>query len=334
MTTRDNAMHSTVAGPPPARLAGVLSPVLTPFNADLSPSTQRFIQHCRWLLAQGVGLSIFGTNSEANSLTVREKRGLLDALLEAGLPATCMMPGTGACAWPDALELTRHAVRAGCAGVLMLPPFFYKGVSDEGLFRGFAQVIDGVQDARLRLYLYHIPPVSGVGISQALITRLLRAYPGVVAGIKDSSGDWENTRMLLERFQPQGFDVFAGSETILLKTLQGGGAGCITATGNVNPSAILRLHAQWRADDAQAQQAALNTTRAVFQQFPLIAAMKAAIAWKSGDAGWVRLRPPLVELSPDHTAQLATELTALGFEIPDARSLAEAPAALANPSRP
>ena len=114
----------------PERLRGVMSPVLTPFNADLSPSPARFVKHCRWLLDQGVGLSIFGTNSEANSLSVSEKRGLLDALIEAGLPAARMMPGTGACALPDTIELTRHAVNAGCAGVLMLPPFYYKGVSD------------------------------------------------------------------------------------------------------------------------------------------------------------------------------------------------------------
>ncbi|MEO6626729.1 MAG: dihydrodipicolinate synthase family protein [Burkholderiaceae bacterium] len=309
----------------PARLKGVMSPVLTPFKADLTPSPARFVKHCRWLLAQGVGLSVFGTNSEANSLTVNEKRGLLDALLEAGLPSTRMMPGTGTCALPDTIELTRHAVESGCAGVLMLPPFFYKGVSDEGLFRSYAQVIDAVQDDRLRIYLYHIPPVAQVGITRTLIERLLKAYPGVVAGIKDSSGDWENTRMLLTEFQPHGFDVFAGSETILLETLRGGGAGCITATGNVNPSAILRLYREWQSDDADVQQAALNRTRAAFKAFPLIAAMKAAIAAKSGDAGWATLRPPLVELSAEQGRQLMCVLDELGFEVPQAHELTELP---------
>ena len=305
----------------PERLRGVMSPVLTPFNADLSPSPARFIKHCRWLLNQGVGLSIFGTNSEANSLSVSEKRGLLDALVEAGLPAARMMPGTGACALPDTIELTRHAVNAGCAGVLMLPPFYYKGVSDEGLYRSFARVIDAVADPRLRIYLYHIPPVSQVALSLALIERLLRAYPGAIAGIKDSSGDWNNTSAMLERFQPQGFDVFAGTETVLLANLRGGGAGCITATGNVNPTAIMRLYREWKNADADAQQAALNQTRAVFQKLPIIPAMKAAIAAKSGDTGWATLRPPLVELSQSERAQLLGELDAVGFTIPNAASL-------------
>ena len=305
----------------PERLRGVMSPVLTPFNADLSPSPARFIKHCRWLLAQGVGLSIFGTNSEANSLSVSEKRALLDALIDAGLPAARMMPGTGACALPDTIELTRHAVNAGCAGVLMLPPFYYKGVSDEGLYRSFARVIDAVADPRLRIYLYHIPPVSQVALSLALIERLLRAYPGAIAGIKDSSGDWNNTSAMLERFQPQGFDVFAGTETVLLANMRGGGAGCITATGNVNPTAIMRLYREWKNADADAQQAALNQTRAVFQKLPIIPAMKAAIAAKSGDAGWATVRPPLIELSDAERTQLLGELDTVGFTIPNAASL-------------
>ena len=306
-----------------AGLRGVLAPVLTPFNADGSASVGRFVKHCRSLLSQGLGLAAFGTNSEANSLSVPEKRQLLDALLDAGLPAARMMPGTGACALPDTIELTRHAVESGCAGVLMLPPFYYKGVSDEGLFRSFAQVIDTVADARLRVYLYHIPQVSQVGLSFGLIERLLKRYPGVVAGIKDSSGDWNNTSGMLSEFQPEGFDVFAGSETFLLATLKGGGAGCITATGNVNSTAIAHLAAHWRDADAPQQQQRLDTTRAVFQRFPMIAAMKAAIAWQSGDEGWGTMRPPLVELDAAQRHDLQTGLSQIGFEIPGAASLAE-----------
>ena len=299
-----------------------MSPVLTPFEPDLSPSIPRFIKHCKWLLNQEVSLAIFGTNSEANSLSIREKLGLLDALLEAGLPAQRMVPGTGTCALPDTIELTRHAVNAGCAGVLMLPPFYYKGVSDEGLFRSFARVIEAVGDARLRVYLYHIPPVSNVPISLKLIERLLKAYPTAIAGVKDSSGDWSNTSAMLKEFQPQGFDVFAGTETVLLDTLRGGGAGCITATGNVNPTAIMRLFKEWQKPDADAQQKAINMTRAIFQKLPIIPAMKAAIAWKSGDETWATVRPPLVELSAPQRQQLQTELTQDRFDIPAAASLA------------
>ena len=223
-----------------ARIRGVLSPVVTPFDAQLRP--------------------------------VAEKIALLDALIDAGVSAAQTMPGTGCCALTDSVALTRHAVARGCAGVLMLPPFYYKSVSTDGLFRSYAEVIERVGESDLRVYLYHIPPVSQVPISLALIERLLRAYPETIAGIKDSSGDWGNTQAMLDRFQPLGFDVFDGSETFLLATLRGGGAGCITATGNVNPRRIAELARRWRDPDADTQQAALDAVRTVFQQFPMIPA--------------------------------------------------------------
>jgi 4-hydroxy-tetrahydrodipicolinate synthase len=303
-------------------LKGIFSPVLTPFNEDYSPDADRFVRHCRWLVDQDVGLAVFGTNSEANSLGVQEKRGLLDTLLSAGVPPERMMPGTGSCALPEAIEMTRHAVQAGCGGVLMLPPFYYKGVSDEGIFRYFATIADAVADSRLRIYLYHIPPVSQVPISLGLIERLLKAYPGTIAGVKDSSGNWDNTAAMLKQFQPHGFDVFAGSENFLLANMRGGGAGCITATGNVNPGPIVQLYKTWRDADADEQQQRLDATRAAFAQFTLIPAMKAAIAWKSGREDWRVVRPPLVELNSEQRLKLQTSLNQAGFEMPNAGSLA------------
>jgi len=297
-------------------LRGVLSPVVTPFTADLRPDAARLARHCRWLLASDVGLAVFGTNSEGNSLTVAEKLALLDSLVEAGIPAARMMPGTGTCALPDTVELTRRAVAHGCGGVLMLPPFYYKDVSDDGLFASYAEVIERVGDARLRVYLYHIPQVSRVPIGLALIDRLLQRYPGTVAGIKDSSGDWSNTQAMLERFQPRGFDVFSGSETFLLATLRAGGAGCISATANVNPAAIAQLNRDWRETDADAQQVALDGVRAAFQKFPMIPALKAAIAHFSGDDAWLTVRPPLVALTTDQRRLLLEALNALGFAMP------------------
>ena len=298
------------------RICGVLSPVVTPFDSELRPDRERFVRHCRWLIDQGVGLAAFGTNSEANSMSVAEKIALLDALIDAGLPPARMMPGTGCCAFTDSVELTRHALRHRCAGVLMLPPFYYKGVSDDGLFRSYAEIIERVGESDLRIYLYHIPPVSQVPISLALIERLLQAYPGTIAGIKDSSGDWSNTQAMLERFQPRGFDVFAGSETFLLATLRGGGAGCITATGNVNPRRIAELARRWRDPDADAQQAALDTVRTAFQQYPMIPALKAAIAHHRADPQWATVRPPLVELLPLQQSALVQALESTGFSMP------------------
>jgi Dihydrodipicolinate synthase/N-acetylneuraminate lyase len=304
------------------RLKGVFSPVLTPFNADYTPDPDRFARHCRWLVDQDVGLAVFGTNSEANSLGVAEKRRLLESLIKSGIPAGRMMPGTGTSALPETIELTRAAVQAGCGGVLMLPPFYYKGVSDEGLYRAFASVIDAVADPRLRIYLYHIPPVSQVPITRALVARLLKAYPGTIAGMKDSSGDWSNTSAMLSEFSAQGFDVFCGSESFLLATMRGGGAGCITATGNVNPAAIVQLCKTWDKDGAEERQKGLDATRAVFAQFNMIAAMKAAIAWKSGRADWRTVRPPLVELNAEQASALQVALDKVGFEMPNASRLA------------
>jgi 4-hydroxy-tetrahydrodipicolinate synthase len=303
----------------PTRLRGVLSPVVTPFDRNLKPDGERLARHCRWLLDNDVGLAVFGTNSEANSMSVAEKLALLDQLVAAGVPAARMMPGTGCCALTDSVEMTRHAVGLGCGGVLMLPPFYYKGVSDDGLFRSYAEIIERVGDERLRVYLYHIPPVAQVSISLALIERLLKAYPGTIAGIKDSSGDWNNTQAMLERFQPRGFDVFAGSETFLLATLRGGGAGCISATANVNPAAIARLAGTWQAADADGQQAALDAVRKVFQSMPMIPALKAAVAHYSGDASWGTVRPPLVALTEEQVRGLITTLEPTGFSMPGLR---------------
>lgn len=258
-------------------------------------------------------------------MSVGERIALLEALLDAGLPPARMMPGTGCCALTDSIELTRRAVRAGCAGVLMLPPFYYKGVSDDGLFRSFAEIIERVADRNLRIYLYHIPPVAQVGISLALIERLLKIYPGTVAGIKDSSGDWGNTQALLERFQPHGFDVFAGSETFLLATLRGGGAGCITATGNVNPRPIAQLARRWQDADAEAQQAALDAVRATFQKLPMIPALKAALAHHAADPQWATVRPPLVELDLAQREVLMQSLASLGFSMPGIASSGRIP---------
>ena len=298
------------------RVRGVLAPVVTPFTAELKPDAARLARHCQWLIERDVGLAVFGTNSEANSMTVAEKLSLLDALLDAGLPPSRMMPGTGCCAFPDTVELTRRAVQRGCAGVLMLPPFYYKGVSDDGLFASYAEVIERVGDERLRIYLYHIPPVSQVPISLALIERLLARYPRAIAGIKDSSGDFSNTRAMLERFQPQGFDVFSGSETFLLATLKGGGAGCISATANVNPVAIANLAGDFDKPGADEAQAALDRVRSTFQRFPMIPALKTAVAHFSGDGSWAAVRPPLVALTAAQREQCVAALEAVGFSMP------------------
>jgi 4-hydroxy-tetrahydrodipicolinate synthase len=304
------------------RIEGVLAPVITPFRRDYAPDAQRFVRHCRWLLKSGcAGLAVFGTNSEANSMSVAEKRSLLEALVAGGVPASALMPGTGHCALSDSIEMTRAAVELGCAGVLMLPPFYYKGVSDEGLYRNFAEVIERVGDERLQLYLYHIPPVAQVAITLQLIEKLLSKYAGIVAGAKDSSGEWSNTKAMLERFAKEGFDVFAGSEVFLLENMRHGGKGCITATGNINPGPIANVYRNWRSADAERLQGGISATRKIVQKQPMIPALKAALAHYGNDPQWKTCRPPLVELTAQQEETLITELKGAGFDMPGLASV-------------
>ncbi|PYJ78101.1 MAG: dihydrodipicolinate synthase family protein [Verrucomicrobia bacterium] len=316
----------------PEPIRGVLAPVVTPFRADLSPDRQRFIRHCQWLLSHNCGLAVFGTNSEANSMSAEERMALLDALVAAGIDPSRMMPGTGCCSITETVELTAHAVKHGCAGVLMLPPFYYKNVSEEGLYRYFSEVVQRVGDTRLKIYLYHIPPVAIVGITPKMVERLLTAYPTAIAGMKDSSGDWNNTKTFLDAFvvrtaraahtarAARTFDVFVGSESFLLANMRNGGAGTISATANVNPAAIHKLYKEWNtADDTDQQQSKLNVVREVFgnRRFPsMIAALKQAIAIYANDPEWTRVRPPLVELTAGEAKLLAADLKAIDFAMP------------------
>lgn len=297
------------------RLSGVLSPVVTPFKDDLSPDPERLIKQCQWLLSQNVGLAVFGTNSEANSLSVDEKIMLLDRLVDAGVDTSRMMPGTGCCALTDTVKLTAHAAKIGCAGTLMLPPFYYKGVSDDGILANFAEVIERVGNESLRIYLYHIPPIAQVGFSVDLIDRLVARYPGTIVGIKDSSGDWGNTHSMLER-KWDDFRVFVGSESFLLANMRNGGAGCISATANVNPAAIDHLYQTWQNDDADEQQQALDDIRDTVMAFPMIPALKATVAEFSGDAQWRIVRPPLISLDRERSASLIAALREKNFAMP------------------
>ena len=327
------------------RIRGVLAPVLTPFKADLSPDRERFIAHCKWLLSQNCGLAPFGTTSEANSLSIEERSTLLDALVAAGINTSRMMPGTGCCSITETVKLTAQAVKHGCAGVLMLPPFYYKSVSEEGLYRYFSEVVQRVGDARLKIYLYHIPPVAVVGITTGLVERLLKAYPNTIAGMKDSSGDWNNTKTFLDAFAVRArhgdsvtgravstagaartFDVFVVSESFLLANMRNGGVGTISATANVNPAAIHKLYAEVRSRtggnsagraDLDEQQARLNVVRDVFgKKYPMISALKQAIAIYANDPVWRTVRPPLVELTAEQAKTLAAELKAISFAMP------------------
>jgi 4-hydroxy-tetrahydrodipicolinate synthase len=289
---------------------GVLAAVLTPMDDGLAPDHPVFSAHCHRLLAAGChGLSVFGTTGEANSLSVGERLAALEALLEGGVPANVLLPGTGSCALTDTVRLSRAALEAGTAGVLVLPPFYYKGVGDDGLFRFFAEVIERIGDERLRVYLYHIPQMTGVELGLSLISRLIDAYPDTIAGTKDSSGDRERIETLCREFP--GFSVLAGTETLLLETLRKGGKGCISATVNVTSRLARQVydaHASGRHDEAQAMQERLSALRASIETYPMIPALKALMAELARDEEWRNLRPPLSGLYEEQRKKLLAEV--------------------------
>ena len=300
----------------PSTLPAVLSPVLTPFKADGSPDAQKLLKQCQWLEANGVGQAIFGTNSEANSISAPQKMDTLTALIKGGLNPAHMMPGTGATSIDETVTMTRHAVQHKCAGVLMLPPFYYKDVTDDGLFAFYSEVIQKVGDAGLQIYIYNIPPVTKITLSLSLLERLSKAYPKTIVGMKDSSGDWAYTESVIKLLAPSGFRVYAGSEVFLMRTLHAGGVGCISATANVNPRAIAQLAAHWQESDADQHQTALDQVRSIFAQYQMIAGMKTAVAHYSKDSEWLRVRPPLIQLSADQQAKLLSELQKINFSMP------------------
>lgn len=291
--------------------SGVLVPAVTPFKANLETDAPLFLKMCRWLLAQGAdGLAVFGTTSEANSMSIPERQHLLETLVEGGIEPSLLLPGTGQSALPDAVELTRHAVSLGCGGVLMLPPFYYKPVSVEGLFAFYSEVIEQVGSPDLGLWLYHIPQMTGVGIPHDLIERLIKRYPHTILGIKDSSGDWANTEAMLTRFP--GFRIFPSSEGVLLKALRLGAAGCITASGNINAAAIRRLIDNQTSSEAETLQHQVAEVRNIFSSYALIPAAKAVLSTMLREPGLATLRPPLTPLSETQSTEILGRLEGAG----------------------
>jgi 4-hydroxy-tetrahydrodipicolinate synthase len=297
------------------RPAGVFAAVLTPFDEAGAPDSAALALHCRWLLSNGCdGLSVLGTTGEGNSLSVDERIGLLERLISDGIPARVLLPGTGCCAIPDTVRLTARAVHLGVPGVLMVPPFYYKNVSEDGLFAAFSEVIERVGDDRLRIYLYHFPQITQVPLTPALIERLRARYSETVAGLKDSSGNLANMAEHVKRFP--GLDVFSGSDELLLPLLRAGGVGGITAVSNVTASLAAQVYVAWRNGDedaAERAQARLTAIRDAFSPYPLSAALKEIVARNTGRARWRILRPPLVPLFARDAKALAGALGKLDF---------------------
>ncbi len=295
--------------PPFTAVRGLWCANLTPLDGQGRVDHARLVAHVRNLFTQGVaGVAPFGTTGEGQSFAAEERRDGVDALLHAGIPGARIVAATGCAALTDTTMLTRHAVQSGCAAVLVLPPFFWKTPSDEGLFTWYAKLIEGVNDTRLKVLLYHLPQVSAVPLSVDLVARLATAFPDTVVGIKDSEGNWAHTAAVLERC-PQ-LAVMVGHEPHLPRLMRAGGVGTICGVANLRADLVHALLVPNVA--AEAEQRIEAFVRVAFSQ-PLMAGFKSMLADEYGDPGWRAVRSPLVPLDEAQRRQLRDTLMQAGL---------------------
>ena len=290
-------------------IKGLIAPILSPFDNDLKFNQNMYNDLAHDLLENGCsGLAPFGTTGEALSLSNKERMNALEGLLNSGIKADQLIPGTGLCNFPDTVKISKHALDLGCHGVMTLPPFYFKGMSDEGLFDYFEKLIEEINHSKLKIYLYHIPQVSGVGLSIDLVSKLKKSYPDIVVGIKDSSGNWENTKSLL------GIDdlvVYPGAELPVIQAIKLGAPGCISATANLNGGDISKVinfchNNEWeKAEDLHKK---VTKVRLLFQDYAPIPAQKGLLAKKTKINEWLNVRPPLKSINNDKVSELANTL--------------------------
>jgi 4-hydroxy-tetrahydrodipicolinate synthase len=299
-----------MAGP----IKGVFCAAATPIDENLNPDLGKLASHAKRLIADGChGVAMLGSTGEANSFSTNERKSMLEAVIAAGVPAGQLLPGTGVPAFPETAELTRHALSLGVNTVVVLPPFYYKGVSQQGLIDSYARVFDLVNDSRLQVILYHIPPIAQIAIPAEVIAALMEKFPGVIVGVKDSGGDLDHMKMLVRSFED--LSILAGADPFMLPLLQEGGAGCITATSNL-VGAQLRTVFDHFADPAEAAavtaaQARIVALRNLSNSYVQIPTIKAMVAHRTGDDGWCRVRPPFVALDAEQRQAVFAQLDAL-----------------------
>jgi 4-hydroxy-tetrahydrodipicolinate synthase len=285
----------------------VYSAVLTPFKKDLTIDTKLFIAHCEFLLKNNISLAPLGTTGEANSISISEKLDLIKIIANSDLPKEKIIIGTGNTSFVDAALLTKTAVENKIYSVLLLPPFYYKNVSDEGVYQYYKEIINIVKSIDLRIFLYNIPQVSGVTISIDLVNRLKKEFSDTITGIKDSSGNFENTKKYKEI---KNFIVYPGSEKFLYDGLHIGCSGCISATTNVNIEAA-KLINSFDKSEGESINKKIKSVRDIFEKYPVIPALKATKIKE--DSNWSNIRPPLVALSDQQRSNLAKDLKDINF---------------------
>ena len=306
----------TTASPP--GLPGIWPALMTPLRADLSIDHARFAAHAHQLLAAGCGgVTPFGTTGEGPSFTVAERCDAVDALVAAGAPAARILVSVSCAAVPDAVVLMRHAQDIGAWGVLLLPPFYFKGVADAGIVAAYGQMLDAAADRPLRVVLYHIPQVAAVGLSHAVIAELLQRYPHNIVAIKDSQCERAHSLALAEAFMPPRrprLGVHVGYELDLPALAARGSRGAVSGLANFMPRTVHRLATEPDAARTASEHARVERLLAWLGGYALIPALKAIMAAQTGDAAWLRVRAPLLALDNERFQTFSRELAALGLD--------------------
>lgn len=297
----------------PPGLPGIWPALLTPLTETLAIDHARFAAHAKALIDAGCGgVTPFGTTGEGASFSVDERRAAVDALIAGGVPAERILVSTMAAAVPDAVALTRHAQQVGAWGVLLLPPFYFKGVSDAGVLAALRAVLDALDARPLRVVLYHIPQLSGVGLSHAVIAELLRAFPRRIVAIKDSAGDRAHALGLARAFMPP-LGVHVGHEPDLPALAALGSRGAVSGLANFMPRLVHRLATEPDPSHSAAALAKVETLLGWLGGYALIPALKGIMAATSGDAAWLRVRPPLVALEAQALPHFTRAFQGLGL---------------------
>lgn len=293
---------------------GIWPALVTPLHADGRIDTPKLAAHAQALLAQGCGgVTLFGTTGEGPSFTLEERKETLEALIQLGVPADRILVSTSCAALLETLALTRHAALLGTHGSLMLPPFFLKGISEAGVIAAYAQVLDGVADLNPRMYLYHIPQISGVGLTPHVIRTLKDRYPQSIVGVKDSGCDTAFSLSLADAFMP-GLTIYVGNEPDLPAMGRRGSTGAVSGLANFMPRGVHRLVLSPDAPETPAERERVLALLSVLTRYPLLPAIKGMMSILSGDRAWLRVRPPLVALTDAEYAELNAQIQALGLD--------------------
>ena len=296
--------------------SGIYTASLTPLTSSYEPNLPALVSHVEQLFELGSdGVAILGSTGEANSLTIEQRLDIISYCGRTLAPERLMM-GTGSCALQDAIRLTQASIEAGVFSVLVIPPFYYKPQSDESVIRYYSELISSVDDSRLRIIFYNFPKLSGYNFSTEILQEFKERFGDIAAGIKDSSGNWEN--MLSITNNVPDFMVYSGTETLLLNILREGGAGCITASANLLAPECQLVYQAWRNDQqdtAEQVQKELNVLRKALESYQFVSELKGLMALHTGSEHWQEMLPPFIPLLPSQVRELSEKINDLGLNL-------------------